>query len=211
MAGAWLVAVGIAVAEYLARPGISDRSFLIARYFPCFLAGVVAWRLMEVRKPRLPGSSWVLAVTSLVLVYRLADALRVYGPGILGALHGAVRNDHRIWWPSYFDLVRDWLFCAATGLAIPLFLQIRSRWLNWISKQIAKYSYGIYVCHVPILWLCFVRLRVGSMATSAALAILLTAIVSFLAYHCLEDPAIRVGKRLASRFVQRRAFSPEVG
>ena len=211
MAGAWLIAVGIAVAEQIARPGISGQTFfLIAPYFPCFCAGVFAWRLMKIRTPKLPGWGWVFFLVALVLGYRLVELLwsfgPAFGPAVLDAMHGRLRN-HRIWYipPDYLCFVNDWVFCAAVGLTVPYFLEIRSRWLKWISKQIARYSYGIYVSHVPILWLCFVRLRVGSVVMSTALTVFLTALVSVLAYHCLEDPAIRVGKRVAARMVQRRA------
>ena len=210
MAGIWLVAAGIAAAEYIARSGVSSPDFLIARYFPCFLTGVFAWRLMtnrSGRKPRLPGWAWVVYLVALVLAYRFVDAMRVYGPGALATLHTALRNDHHVWWPPYFDLVNDWLFCAAAGLAIPLFLEIRSGLLKWISKQTARYSYGIYVSHVPVLWLCFGVWHPGSPAVSAALALLLTAVISILAYHCVEDPAIRAGKRVAAHLAQCRVLA----
>lgn len=87
------------------------------------------------------------------------------------------------------------------------FLETRGRWLKSFSKQIARYSYGIYVSHVSILRLSFVRFRVGSTVVSTELAVFLTAVMSVLAYHCLADPAIRVGKRLASVLVQRRVFA----
>jgi len=96
-------------------------------------------------------------------------------------------------------MVDDWLFCAATGLAIPCFEQVRGRWLNWPCKHIARYSYGIYLWHVPILWLCFVRIHTGSAVVSSALAILLTGCVSVVLYHVLEAPGIRLGKRIAGR------------
>ena len=204
---AWLFAVAIALSEYIARPGTFD--FLLSRYFLCFLAGVFAWRLMKDRKPRFPGWAWAFLLIALLVGYRLFLLLRTYGPATLGALHGVLRNDHGDWWdwPPYCNLVCEWLFCAAVGLSIPYFLEIRSHWLKWISKQTARYSYGIYVSHVPVLWLCFVRLRTGSLALSAALAVILTAFVSVLAYHGLEDPAIRFGKRLTAAFVQRPSLA----
>jgi peptidoglycan/LPS O-acetylase OafA/YrhL len=204
---ALLMTVAIAVSEYVLRFGSCNADFLLTRYFPCFFAGVCAWRLMKIRTPRFSGLAWVVFLMTLVLTYRATDALRVYGPAVLGAMHGLVRNDHRIWWPSYLDLVNDWLFCSSVGLAIPLFLEIRNRWLKLISKYIARYSYGIYVSHVPILWFCFMRFRVGSTVVIVPLAILLTGVISVFLYHCLENPAISVGRRIAARAVQRRAFA----
>lgn len=138
---------------------------------------------------------------ALVFLYRLDDVLRVYGLNWQGALHGALRNDHQISWPPYLDLVRDWVFCGTTGLAVPFFAEIQGRCLNAITRNIAQYSYGIYVCHVPVLWLCFDRLHLGNAAANAMLSVLLTALLSFALYHFLEQPGIRLGKLFATRLV----------
>jgi peptidoglycan/LPS O-acetylase OafA/YrhL len=207
MSGAWLLAIAIAGAEYMLRPGISDTAFLLTRYFPCFLAGVFAWRATKISRGRLPAWTWPVFVLALVALYRLVDALRVYGPGALVSLHGVLRNDHHIWWPPYLDLVADWIFCAAAAMAIPLFLQLRSRWLKYISNRIARYSYGIYVSHVPVFWISFTLLRHGAAPVRAAFALLLTALLSMLLYHGLEAPAITAGKRLATRMVRSSASS----
>jgi len=198
----WLLSVALAAAEYMVRLGSVDSAFLAMRYFPCFAAGVFAWRFLKTREPRFPGWAWVLVLAALVITYRIVDALRVYGPGVFMTSHGSLRNDHHLWWPPYLDLVNGWAFCAATGLAIPFFCEIRSRWLQTLSKQVARYSYGIYVSHVPILWLCFVKFHIGSVA-GTLMAFLLTAGVSVFVYRCLEDPAIRLGKRIAIAVAQR--------
>lgn len=199
----WLAGASVAVLEYIVRIGTIDSDFLLLRYFPCFLAGVFAWRLMETRggRPCLSGWYWVLVLMILAVSYRLEDALRVYGPNVLGALNGAVRSDHRIWLLPYLDLVRDWVFCGITGLALPFFAEISSRWLNAITRRIARYSYGIYVCHVPILWLCFSKLHVGFVAINVITSVFLTAIVSLALYRFVEHPGIRFGKHFATRLV----------
>jgi len=205
----WLAAAMIAGSEYNIRSGSSTTDFLLVRYFPCFVAGAIAWWLLRTRERHFPGWAWPIFLILLVLLYRLVDALRVYGPGTLMAARGSLRNDQLIWWPPYFDLVRDWLFCAVTGLTIPLCFEIRSRWITSASNGIARYSYGIYVSHVPILWLCFVWLPIGPPLVNAVIAVLLTTAVSMLLYHSLEDPAIRIGKRLAMRLVRGHVHSLE--
>ncbi len=142
---------------------------------------------------------------ALVVLYRLEDALRVYGPNWQGAFHGGLRSDHGTWLAPSFDLVRDWAFCAITGLAVPLFAQIKSRWINPITKRVAQYSYGIYLSHVPILWICFTKLHLGNVAVAAGACTLLTALASFTLYHCVEKPGIGVGKHLSTRLVNRKA------
>jgi peptidoglycan/LPS O-acetylase OafA/YrhL len=203
----WLAGIAIAGVEYVARSGNCDPEFMLTRYFPCFLAGVMAWRISTSKSRRLPGGLWILLVAVIVITYRAVDAFRVYGPAIFEALHGTLRNDHGVWWPPSLDLVNDWVFCGLTGLAIPHFAGISSPWLNAISKRIAQYSYGIYVSHVPLLWLCFKKLHIGSAIASAFLSLVLTALVSIVLYHWLEDPAIRFGKRLATRLDRRTALA----
>ena len=197
----WAVGVVIASLEYIARSG-GDMDFILTRYVPCFLAGVIAWRAMRSTNKRLPGWLWIVVLIALVASYRVVDVIRVYGPAPLGALHTGLRSDHRIWWPQYLDLVRDWVFSGVTGLVIPHFAQIGSRWINLISKTVARYSYGIYICHIPILWLCFARFHLGSASIRAAVSVVLTGMTSFVLYHRLEEPAIRLGKRAATRFAR---------
>ena len=202
----WAGGVAIASLEFVVRSRV-DADFLLLRYFPCFLAGVLAWRLMATQKRRLPGTLWVLALMALVAMYRLEDAVRVYGPNWYGMLHGALRNDHQTWLPPSLDPVRDWVFCGITGLTVPFFSDVTSRWLNAITRRIAQYSYGVYVCHVPMLWICFSLLHVGNVFTSAILTIFLTALVSFALYNLIEHPAIQFGKHLSTQLVNGPALA----
>jgi peptidoglycan/LPS O-acetylase OafA/YrhL len=193
----WLFGIAIAWAEWAFRPEAAEMNYLLTRYFPCFLAGVFAWRMMASQSPRLAGILWILFVVLLVVTFRAVDALRVYGPAALSVLHCALRKDNGIWWPHFLDLARDWAFCAATGVAIPFFREIRSGWLKGLSRKVALYSYGIYVSHVPAMWLCFDLLHTGSVLVSALLSITLTAALAILLYHLVENPAIKLGKRLS--------------
>ncbi len=201
----WMMGIAAASLEYLVRNGSDELDYLLARYLPCFLAGVLAWWFVARRPGKLPGSLWVVVLIFIIVAYRIVVLIRNYGPDLFAALHGAYRNDHGTWWPPspYRDLINDWMFCSITGLAIPLFANITNRWLNSQTKRIAQYSYGIYICHVPILWLCFVRLQIDSVAVRAILCILLVSLVSIALYHWIEDPAIRYGKLLATQMGRR--------
>jgi peptidoglycan/LPS O-acetylase OafA/YrhL len=203
----WLLCTAIAWAEWAFQHGNSNMDFLLTRYVPCFLAGVFAWRIMAVPSKRLPGLLWILFLLLLVVSYRAADAIRVYGPAAFGALRGAVRTDHGIWWPHSLDLVRDWVFCAATGVVLPFFREIRIGWLNGLSRKVALYSYGIYVAHVPVMWICFDLLHTRSLVVGALLSLVLTAAVAILLYHLLEHPMIQFGKRLSTNLFPIPALS----
>ncbi len=196
----WLLGTAIACGEWAVHSENFGMDFILTRYIPCFLAGVFAWRMMATKQRRVPGYLWIVFLLLLVSGFRVVDAFRVYGPAAFGAIHGAVRTDHEIWWPHFFDLVRDWVFCAATGIMLPLFREIRIGWINLLSRKVALYSYGIYVAHVPAMWVCFDLVHTGSLMVSAVLAIALTTGLAILLYHLLEHPAIDFGKRISSRF-----------
>ncbi len=74
---------------------------------------------------------------------------------------------------------------------------------------IAKYSYGIYLVHTPLMWLVFIRLRSGFPVIQIGVFLLLVAGCSILLYHFVEQPIIRLGATLSKprvRFgVQRHA------
>jgi peptidoglycan/LPS O-acetylase OafA/YrhL len=197
----WLLAIAIASVEWAIQHGNTSMDFLLTRYVPCFLAGVFAWRIMAVPSRRLPGLLWILFLLLLVVAYRAVDAIRVYGPSAFSALRGVVRTDHGIWWPHFLDLARDWIFCATTGVVLPFFREIRINWLNGLSRKVALYSYGIYVAHVPAMWLCFDLLHTGSRLVNAMLSIVLTAAVAILLYHLIEHPMIQFGKRLSTNLI----------
>jgi peptidoglycan/LPS O-acetylase OafA/YrhL len=87
----------------------------------------------------------------------------------------------------------------ALGGAIPFFARMRSPALRWTSKHVAKYSYGVYLFHTPCIWIAFGKLhRLGVIGSCLSLLVLV-AITSIAAYHLIEDPLIRVGRRLASQ------------
>lgn len=203
----WLTGVVAAGLEYFVRIGNVDSGFLFLRYFPSFLAGVFAWQLMATRRRRFSGALWVFVLLALVIVYRLEDVFQVYGSNWLDALSGGFRADQHFSRPPYVELVRDWLFCGITGLAIPFFSDVTSSWLNAITRKIAQYSYGVYLCHVPLLWLCFDLLHIGNTAVCAVLAVFLTALVSYALYHFIEHPAIQSGKRISIRLANGIAFA----
>jgi peptidoglycan/LPS O-acetylase OafA/YrhL len=194
----WLGGIAVAGLEYILLSN-TDSDYLLLRYIPCFLAGVAAWRLMALQKRRVPGTLWIALLMALVIVYRLEDAFRVYGPNWQGLFHGSLRNDKGIWLPPSLDLFRDWAFCGIVGLAVPFFKEIKSLWFNTTTRWVAQYSYGVYLCHVPMIWVCFSLLHFGNVVTSAILTVLLTAVVSFGLYHLIENPAIQIGKHLSNR------------
>jgi len=203
-AALWAAAVLIASAEYLLRPHGFDSRFLITRYFPCFVSGVIAWRVMGNSSPRYPGWGWVAALVAVVVLDRVVDGVRVYG---IHSFHtyvaNGLRHDRRIWWPGFLDLPRDWLFCAGVGALIPMFREVRKTWLKKTSHVIAKYSYGIYLFHMPLFYLFLTKWATGFVALDLAITGVALMTVVAVAFHMIEDPFIQAGKRLAVLGVAR--------
>jgi peptidoglycan/LPS O-acetylase OafA/YrhL len=87
--------------------------------------------------------------------------------------------------------------CSTLGIAIPQFRDLRESWLTKTTHCIAKYSYGIYLVHVPVIWLAFDRLHALPALASASIFLIGVPMLAFAAYHLIEAPMIGVGKRFS--------------
>ena len=148
------------------------------RYFPCFLAGIIAYKLLETESPRFPAWLWGPVVISAAVLYVLAPF-------------------------SDTSWAKDVLTCMAVALLIPLF-QRRSGPIATAASHLARHSYGVYLCHMPIMWLLYRKLAIPAWQRGIWLVIA-TGFVSVACYFAIEEPLIRTGTRLANRmFVKQR-------
>jgi peptidoglycan/LPS O-acetylase OafA/YrhL len=144
-------------------------------YIPCFLCGAIAYRGTSERAGFLAPVLFPCSVAALIAGYV-----------ILGSTGSP-------------DLIfREYLFCLLIGLMLPLFREMSVSAVTKAAHYVAKYSYGIYLLHFPIMWLAFYRLSVPMAARWAVFALLMVA-GPVLAYHLLEAPMVEVGRKLASR------------
>jgi peptidoglycan/LPS O-acetylase OafA/YrhL len=181
----WAASVGIAFLQ----PHLGDR-FFVLRFVPCFLGGVMAWRITRERpQGNLPGYFWPLAIVAISLIWLTADP--AYAPLAIGG------------------------FGLLLGLAIPLFSEIKWPSINSRTQTIAKYSFGIYLAHFPIM--IFIlndprhpmftnihqlpQLHHYARPVYLTLIITLTASAAFALYHLVERPGIRLGQAVAQRIV----------
>jgi peptidoglycan/LPS O-acetylase OafA/YrhL len=166
----WLACLALG----LLQPHVSQRLDVFA-YAPCFVAGVLAWRLSRSTHRRLPGWLWPAAFAATWPVFLVAT--------------------------REANMYYRWAFCLTLGLAIPWFQELRFQPLVQSTKLVAKYSYGIYLSHVGIMVFLF-RLPLPALAQWSALAVL--AILCPVAmYHLIEHPMIQAGQRAASRLFGR--------
>jgi peptidoglycan/LPS O-acetylase OafA/YrhL len=160
----------------------AGRYLELAQFAPCFLVGILVFKALPlIRRPALVWWLWPGAVVALLLCYD-------------------------VFHPSSNSLNKEWALCAAIAVLIPLFQDCHSRMAATIAKLIARYSYGIYLCHLPLMWI-FYRKLVGTaplMIRHLGFAVSV-AILPVLCYHLLEYPFIRAGVRLSQRFSDRAA------
>jgi peptidoglycan/LPS O-acetylase OafA/YrhL len=143
----------------------------VLSYAPCFLPGILSWRLHTSKQLRLPGSLWPVCIAVISLIWM--DANRQYH------------------W--YFR----WVFCLVLGLTIPFFREIPYQRLRAIAKTIATYSYGVYLSHTPIMILCF--LVVKNPWVKWPLFLALAVLTPYLMYHLIERPGIIAGQAFVRR------------
>jgi peptidoglycan/LPS O-acetylase OafA/YrhL len=134
-----------------------------------FLPGIMAYIAFGRWKPRFPG--WMLPIFLLCM---WAIFLRNF-------------SYHKVWW-----------FCLIIGLGLPLFHQIKSEAVLAPSRQIAKYSYGIYLTHMFAIVIGFYLLRDHSLPVRLIAELASLIMLTVLAYHLVEHPMIRIGSRLAA-------------
>lgn len=154
---------------------------------PCFGAGFLAWAGLARTRRSLPGWLWPVALIATFLLFM------PFG------------------YEEYKQPARSWLMCIGVGLAIPYFNDLRSRWLVEPSRQIARYSYGIYLVHQSWLTIAFIWLAAWP-TVSRWLVFCIGLVVTTLAgYHLIEEPGIRLGRRIAARQAGMKDFSPTAG
>jgi peptidoglycan/LPS O-acetylase OafA/YrhL len=183
LAVTWIGSLAIAFIQ----PELGER-FLIFRFVPCFLGGVIAWRLIRERsRAMLPGWVWPLAVATISVVWMTARERS-------SSLNIAV-------------------FGLCLGLAIPFFREIQWSPAKVVSRIIARYSYGIYLTHFPIMLYVLSdprypmfkvihelpRLQHHARPVYFTLIVVLTALASMAFYHFLENPGIHLGQKLSCR------------
>lgn len=171
----WLSALlATAVAGALVLGAFTGGRLNMAAYLPCFLCGVLAFALRQ----RGWGPRW-----------------SVWGWwGWLGVLFGGYALVHL--GADKPSAPLGWALALALMAGILAFQDSRQPALNRATQVIARYSYGLYLLHVPVLWLLFHRWGVQSLAVGLLAYLVLTAAAAVVAYHLVEAPMVALGQRL---------------
>jgi len=150
---------------------------------PCFFGGVLAYQLGREKTFRFSPFFWPAGLALLI--------------GLHLWFRQTVIDDYR----------SDYMLCMFTGCLIPNFRDMATGLLSRACHLVAKYSYGIYLFHFLAIWISFIKLAFLPAALQWILLGVLMAALPWTAYHALEDPLIRAGKRIASRW-SRTAVAP---
>lgn len=159
-------------------------------YVPCFLSGVLAYRLRHMR-PFLPSAFWPLFVTLWIALQ---------GWGMLHALSlGPTRGP-----------VSGWLATVLLGTGIYCFHDSTNRLWNEAMRIVAKYSFGIYLGHVPVMWLVFYVAQVHGLVVSIFLWLAGTTATAVAAFHLIEEPLINAGKAISTGLQTTARVRPQL-
>jgi peptidoglycan/LPS O-acetylase OafA/YrhL len=185
--GSIVLCYAAAAAIYIFGQKFGLRGGYLFRYVPCFLAGALAFVLISIKRTSsgLPWWLWPALIASVGAAFVLLPPLEE---------------------PTYS--VAGWVACVLLGLSIPWFRPATALLVVLPCKWIAQYSYGLYLFHLPVMWLVRSWLPDAGGIVRAPIALLLTAAVSFAVYHTLEAPMISLGRRLATRNEMRESPAP---
>jgi peptidoglycan/LPS O-acetylase OafA/YrhL len=163
--GLWCVALALALVQpVIPRVGRLD----ILEFVPCFVAGILCYKLSKTVKPMLPFVLWPILIPAFMFICLLSS-----------------NPNH---WPA------AWLACLLTALTAPFIRQAHNGVVRNVSHWLAQHSFGIYLSHYFCLWLAF---RVNHFPWLAQWTIFVATmlLLPVALYRLIESPMISLGNR----------------
>jgi len=176
--------VGVFIALAFIQPRITERGNVL-QFAPCFMGGIVAFCLTKRRAAVWPFWTWSIALSCAVTAYLVVARL----------------------WSGTEPMFLSWALGLVVGTLAPNVGETKSDAIRHVSALVAKYSYGIYLTHMPALWITFTRVFPSNYGAAILLGLGLTAFFSFSAYHLVESPCIGIGSNFAKRFLDAPSSS----
>jgi peptidoglycan/LPS O-acetylase OafA/YrhL len=157
----------------------------VLEFAPCFVAGVLCWCLPKPRL-RLPFIVMPIALAAVWAFYSV-------GYGIVQSGNGAHVGQG--------EVPLGWPVCIVLGLILPCIVEMRSLLLKRVAKTVATYSYGVYLCHMPCIWLAFdAPFWQGPLWVRIAVLLVSLSVTCALCYHLVEQPGIKLGTSIVKRW-----------
>jgi peptidoglycan/LPS O-acetylase OafA/YrhL len=167
----WIAACSLGIAQIYVQHAWRLSLLL---FVPCFLPGIIAYKLSMARIRQLPFSGWAMTLFFLIAAFLCTPEAKKH---------------------MYFS----WIACLAVGCAVPFFREVKSRYIRASCHTIAKYSYGIYLGHFLCIRLAFITLHQAHLFLQWWVFSVSLIGASWFMYSFIEEPMISVGARLVGR------------
>jgi len=143
----------------------------LIHFFPCFLTGVISYAFFRKNNKKISIMYLIIYLLISIMLFPFLFTKNI-PENLLGTI-----------------------FCLPLGLLISFTQEIKFKMINSITKNIAKYSYCIYLFH-PLAIKIFIDWQIKIWFK---IPIIMTAIVIFcyIIYNLIEKPAIKLGKKLS--------------
>jgi peptidoglycan/LPS O-acetylase OafA/YrhL len=171
---------GSTLLAIVATQPVFPRFFHGAIFPPMFIGGMVAYKLLHRRSFKISRAlpAWGFLLLLLVLF----------------AVEGSLAAESTYETPRGAGI--NSCICLILAFAISNFVQIRTQWIVRSAHLVAKYSYGIYLLHIPAIMFVLHYMTNLPPLLKIISAAVLTTLLSVVAFHTIEDPFIRIGKGL---------------
>jgi peptidoglycan/LPS O-acetylase OafA/YrhL len=165
----------------------------MAAFIPYFLCGVLVYTLRNRQKKVIPAFLWIPFLLVLIAIFCWVNTYQSDSPIMVT--------------PTFWSA---WIFGLILALSLNAFKESKARPVNVVADKVALYSYGMYLLHLPVLYLVFMKLEIPNVALAIVLYFLLTGVGSIATFHLIESPFIKIGKKLTSggRFRGTRDLEP---
>ncbi len=170
----WALAVALA----LLQPRIDHLPDLL-RFVPCFLPGIIAFKVGKKHVRRLPFAVGLAFLGAMIVILLFIPHLEA-----------------------------GWFACLFTGLAIPRIAILSNDWVRKTAHLIAKYSYGIYLGHYFCIWFALVKLHALPLPVRLTVLLLSLVALPVAVFHLAEQPLISYGARVVEVIFQHRPLIP---
>jgi peptidoglycan/LPS O-acetylase OafA/YrhL len=146
--------------------------FNIIKYFPCFISGVLGYIYFKENRIKI-SCIYLIGYLFLSIIFFPIIVAKNIPENFLGVI-----------------------FCFILGLLIPFTKEISFKFVNNFSRQIAKYSYTIYLFHGFVINM-FINFQV-SYLIKISLIILTLSFICYAIYNFIENPMIKLGKKISN-------------
>jgi peptidoglycan/LPS O-acetylase OafA/YrhL len=160
---------GVTAAAARAWPGHPFDS--LVSFAPCFIAGVIGYKLLKETRGNWPFWGWPLLLLATTLFFLK-------------------------WWSNK----SAWGCCLIVGALVCRFRELQPGRLQRGCQLIARYSYGLYLSHYICIWFAFQRLHGAPLIVRWSVFAVCATLIPILMYHGLEEPMIAFGSRLVRNF-----------